>query len=393
MSRPCINECLGAIKQQGKVDVLPIQFGTPNMSGNFLGTSIKNKENANIIKQRILNWLPPPDQGCFQDNFEKNAGALVWRILELLGAHSGLDEEQLDASEPPSDGAGVRLHSAETKQPAEPQASMRLERIDTGELLAELDAFLDGSQIENNPSTVTAASEVSVSVSASALSAPVWARSECVLEMLEFQLSLGKRQHFFICHHQASGGDQAMSLCLRLENEGYKVWYDNAVQGTERNLRGMKRGVRESECLLIFLSGRREKDAQPDPLGEYEGPFTRWFCHEEMATAREHGLQCVGVMETDERHGKPEFALEKSRARTGGRGGGPVHTRHVEENLRLLDELCFIPYRRQEHEIGAMLAEIIRQAKRQVSQPHLRDGPPPPHTRHPTTRHKPSDPD
>ena len=96
--------------------------------------------------------------------------------------------------------------------------------------------------------------------------------------------------------------------------------------------------------------------------GEYEGTFTRWFCHEEMGTAREQGLRFVGVMETDERHCKPDFALEKSRARTGGRNGGPVHDR-VEENLRLMDDICFIPLRRQEHEVGPMLEEIIRQAK------------------------------
>eukprot|EP01046_Picozoa_sp_COSAG06_P045574 COSAG06_NODE_6321_length_2984_cov_1.050260_5_plen_86_part_00 len=31
-------------------------------------------------------------------------------------------------------------------------------------------------------------------------------------------------------------------------------------------------------------------------------------------------------------------------------------------SLRLLDDLCFIPFRRQEHEVPAMLKEIIRQA-------------------------------
>ena len=85
-SQSCITECLEAVKQQGKIDVLPIQFGTPNMSGDFLGTSTKDKEKANIIKQRILNWLPPPDQGRFQDNFERNAKALVLRICVILGA-------------------------------------------------------------------------------------------------------------------------------------------------------------------------------------------------------------------------------------------------------------------------------------------------------------------
>eukprot|EP01043_Picozoa_sp_COSAG02_P106780 COSAG02_NODE_42782_length_381_cov_0.914894_1_plen_89_part_01 len=89
-----------------------------------------------------------------------------------------------------------------------------------------------------------------------------------------------------------------------------------------------------------------------------------------MATAHTHGLRCVGVMETDERHGKPDFVQEKLRARTGGKnadgifdGHTPVHARHVEQNLRLLDEVCFIPLRRQEHEVQAMLTEIVRQAQ------------------------------
>ena len=32
-------------------------------------------------------------------------------------------------------------------------------------------------------------------------------------------------------------------------------------------------------------------------------------------------------------------------------------------NLRLLDEVCFIPLRRQEHEVLPMLQEILRQAQ------------------------------
>ena len=47
---------------------------------------------------------------------------------------------------------------------------------------------------------------------------------------------------------------------------------------SHRNLKGMKEGVTSSECVMIFLSGRVEKDGQPDTVtGKYEGPFTRWF--------------------------------------------------------------------------------------------------------------------
>ena len=49
--------------------------------------------------------------------------------------------------------------------------------------------------------------------------------------------------------------------------------------------------------LLVFLSGRRETDGQAGPTGVYQGPFTRWFCHEEMAAARDEGLHIIGVMQ------------------------------------------------------------------------------------------------
>ena len=81
-----------------------------------------------------------------------------------------------------------------------------------------------------------------------------------------------------------------------------------------------------------------------------------------MATARQTGAKIIGVMETDERHNTPDFVQEKTRARTGGRGGVAVHE-HVEDNLKLLDDVCFIPLRRQQHEMPAMLGEILRQAQ------------------------------
>ena len=136
-------------------------------------------------------------------------------------------------------------------------------------------------------------------------------------------LPQGKKWHFFICHHQGSGGDQARIMCTELEKRGFRVWYDNRRSADHRNLEGMKRGVRESEVFLLFLSGRKETGGQPDLNGQYEGPFTRWFCQEEMTTAHEVGLRCIGVMESDERFGKPDFEQEKARSLTGGKGGKP----------------------------------------------------------------------
>jgi len=92
----------------------------------------------------------------------------------------------------------------------------------------------------------------------------------------------------------------------------------------------------------------------------WAGLFTRYFCHAEMTAAREADLEIVGVMEEDARHGRPNFDEERRRALTGGENGGPVHPQ-AEENIKLLDQVCFIPRRTQEHEVRAMVNEINRQ--------------------------------
>ena len=68
--------------------------------------------------------------------------------------------------------------------------------------------------------------------------------------------------------------------------------------------------------MIIFLSSRKEIDGLVDQAGEYEGPFTRWFCHEEMASARAANVNIIGVKESDPRFNEPDFAKEKERALT-----------------------------------------------------------------------------
>eukprot|EP01047_Picozoa_sp_COSAG01_P036979 COSAG01_NODE_2911_length_6875_cov_93.023318_3_plen_601_part_00 len=176
----------------------------------------------------------------------------------------------------------------------------------------------------------------------------------------QLKLPKGKKYHFFICHHQSSGGNQARNLYDQLTGLGCKVWYDNAQPAEERVLAGMKRGVKSSMTLLIFLSGRKETEGEPDRNGQYEGPFTRWFCHEEMITAQDADCHIMGVMETDRRHGVPDFALEKQRALSGGEHGGRIHV-SAEQNIKLLDNVCFLPRRTQAHEVGSFLQEILAQ--------------------------------
>lgn len=89
--------------------------------------------------------------------------------------------------------------------------------------------------------------------------------------------------------------------------------------------------------------------------------FTRWYCHEEMNAAREAGLHTIVVKEEDKRFGRPDIALEKERAMTlTARDGSPLHE-FAAENLKLLDDVCFIPRRTQQHELNGYLDEIIKQ--------------------------------
>ncbi len=106
----------------------------------------------------------------------------------------------------------------------------------------------------------------------------------------------------------------------------------------------------------------------PDSSGVYEGPFTRWYCHQQMATARSERLPVIGVMEVEERYNRADFAEEKHRARTGGANGGPI-SEHAENILALLDgpnSVVFLPFRRQQPEMVAMLAEICSQYESKV---------------------------
>ena len=57
-----------------------------------------------------------------------------------------------------------------------------------------------------------------------------------------------------------TGGDQAYNLYLQLTQMGYTVWYDNGRNADHRNLQGMKRGVRESVCLLILQESPKHSE-------------------------------------------------------------------------------------------------------------------------------------
>ena len=67
-----------------QVEILPVQFGMPSMSRGFIGESKTEVKQGNLIKSRVGNCLPPPDQGGFHENWERNAATLVEKLLGMV---------------------------------------------------------------------------------------------------------------------------------------------------------------------------------------------------------------------------------------------------------------------------------------------------------------------
>ena len=75
---------------------------------------------------------------------------------------------------------------------------------------------------------------------------------------------------------------------------------------------------------------------------------------------QDEDVHIIGVKETDDRYGVPDFAEEKQRALTAGPDGGPVSDR-AEEILEVLDDIVFIPLRREAHEVACYHQQIRKQ--------------------------------
>lgn len=144
-----------------------------------------------------------------------------------------------------------------------------------------------------------------------------------------------RKYDFFINHAQTSGQDQCGKLALLLKGRGLSVWYD--MEADDLTEQGMELGVANSRNVLIFLS---------------KGLMGRPYCQKEQRWAIRYGCKFVGVMETDDRHGKTDFAIEKAAA--------PADLR------QLLDEIEFQPYQRREYLVEAMLDEIVRRGNCQA---------------------------
>eukprot|EP01051_Picozoa_sp_SAG22_P005275 SAG22_NODE_307_length_12666_cov_761.250259_9_plen_543_part_00 len=151
-----------------------------------------------------------------------------------------------------------------------------------------------------------------------------------VLPRLFDVLPMEQREHdVFITHAQATGQDQCKTLCMLLQQQGKKVWYD--MQAVDLTAEGMERGVSQSRAVLIFLS---------------DGYFTRPFCVKELRWAKLYGCALLGVVEKDSRHHAADFGLEAQRA--------PADLEHV-----LADDE-FLEYQRRNYLEKAMVEELGR---------------------------------
>lgn len=59
------------------------------------------------------------------------------------------------------------------------------------------------------------------------------------------------KNHFFLSHYQANGGNTVKSLYEKLRQVHIKCWLDN--QQNDRSERGMMVGIKHSAVLLLFL--------------------------------------------------------------------------------------------------------------------------------------------
>eukprot|EP01051_Picozoa_sp_SAG22_P000225 SAG22_NODE_4_length_44774_cov_362.122149_46_plen_431_part_00 len=91
-SGPCKEELLALIKKGHPI--IPVVFDMSAhkaMKGDtFLGTDPDSIEDANFLKTKMTgNSLPPPDQGVFQTNFDRNAAELVRLVKRELAFAGG----------------------------------------------------------------------------------------------------------------------------------------------------------------------------------------------------------------------------------------------------------------------------------------------------------------
>ena len=97
-----------------KKAIIPLIFGTPpvglrqgNSERYFGATAAEaaepgNVERGNVVSMHTNNFLPPPDRGFFQDDFDGNCAKLLAVVREKLEKATGTPEEEEEAARPPT---------------------------------------------------------------------------------------------------------------------------------------------------------------------------------------------------------------------------------------------------------------------------------------------------
>ena len=84
-SAPCKEEIYKTARE--KIPILPIIFETPPpLKKGFFGMSDDEREKGNFVRGELHNWLPTPDQGLFQDNWEANCAELLAQVKKYVAA-------------------------------------------------------------------------------------------------------------------------------------------------------------------------------------------------------------------------------------------------------------------------------------------------------------------
>jgi hypothetical protein len=172
------------------------------------------------------------------------------------------------------------------------------------------------------------------------------------------------KNHFFLSHYQADGGNTVKSLYEKLRQVHIKCWLDN--QQNDRSERGMMDGIKHSAVLLLFLVRPQFllAGAAPDSShrGWYvypqtKGVMAREFVQKELRQAFRLRKPIMLVAETDSRFGEPNFGEESSTASLLDKSTGLAIL--SEAQIRwVFSEIVAIPMRRELHEEPSMLAKI-----------------------------------
>ena len=176
------------------------------------------------------------------------------------------------------------------------------------------------------------------------------------------QLPNGCKHHFFLSHVQKTGQDIASSLCYKMREKGFDVWYDMEMNRIDGD--GMKEGVKNSHCFVLLLT---------------EGILSRKWVRLEIATAIENEKKILLIHDPGSLHSfnfnKVDAAVKMAREAD----ENPVDLSFLFDASVPTPKWCVpqfreaIAYRRRKFESDAMIGELARRAEIQQDKTARKD--------------------